>query len=455
MKILTLLTTCLIALTRNPMRAILTVLGIVIGIAAVVAIMEIGAGSRRQIKESVASLGADVVMAFPAAMQTSGVNTGAGGKASMYATDCDAVMATCGNTVLAASPSIRANAQIIANGVNWKPESIASGNESYLYIENWSIAEGQGFTKDMVDRADNVCVIGKTIKEEVFGGESPIGQEMRIRDVIFTVIGVLEEKGAGFSGNDQDDTIIMPWSSMRIRLMGSPSAASLSTPTASSNTGVSATGSFSTTSVKYYPGVDLQPYSNAPHPLRTRTVNSLIFKIKNQEDATEAMDEITVALRAAHGLEVGKLDDFMLRDRSGFTKMVSSTSETVSSLLLVVAMISLVVGGVGIMNIMMVSVTERTREIGLRMAVGARPRDIMSQFLLEAVMLCLVGGIIGILVGRLASTLVSMNKGWMLERSTEAIILSVSTAVIIGLVFGWYPAYKASRMDPIDALRHE
>lgn len=455
MKILTLFYTCLVALTRNPMRAILTVLGIVIGIAAVVAIMEIGAGSRRQIKESVASLGADVVTAMPAAMSTSGVNTGSGGRASMYASDCDAVMATCQNTVSAASPSIRASAQIIAKGINWKPGSIVGGNESYLYIENWTIAEGQAFTKEMVDRADNVCVIGKTIKDEVYGGENPIGEQLRVRDVIFTVIGVLEEKGAGFSGDDQDDTVIMPWSSMRIRLMGSPSSATLSSVGASANGTVSATSTFSSSTVVYYPGVDLQHYSNAPHPLRTRTVNSLMFKIKNQEDATEAMDEITVALRAAHGLVVGQLDDFNLRDRSGFTKMVSSTSETVSSLLLVVAMISLVVGGVGIMNIMMVSVTERTREIGLRMAVGARPRDIMAQFLLEAVMLCLVGGIIGILVGRLSSTIVSYNKGWMLERSTEAIILSVSTAVFIGVVFGWYPAYKASRMDPIDALRHE
>ena len=218
---------------------------------------------------------------------------------------------------------------------------------------------------------------------------------------------------------------------------------------------MSSTGTFSTTGVNYYPGCDIEPYSGAPHPLRTRTVDSILVKIRSSENATPALDDITPVLRRQHKLEPGVLDDFELRDRSQFVKMMTGTSETMSNLLIAVAMISLIVGGVGIMNIMMVSVTERTREIGLRMAVGARPRDIMQQFLLEAVLLCLVGGIIGIIIGRVASQLVSSHYGWPVATSTSAMVLSVTVAAIIGMVFGWYPAYKASRLDPIEALHHE
>ena len=452
MKLWPLFLTCLLALTRNPMRAALTVLGIVIGIAAVVAIMEIGEGSKKQISDSIASLGAGKIMVMGASVKTAGVSSG---RAAIKASDAEILMEECSAFVINASPVVKTSAQVIVNGLNWSPETIAGGNEHYLDIESWKIAEGRGFDKSMVDNADRVCVVGRTIVKELFPDVNPIGQDIRIRDVIFKVIGVLEEKGAGHWGNDQDNSIFLPWTSIRMRLMGSPSTAVLTIAGAANKAKTNAAATFPSSSVALYPGTDLQSFTNAPHPLRTRTVNYVVAKIYDTENATPAMDAMTPVLRRHRGLKVGQLDDFEMRDSAQFSKMVTSTADTMSNLLLAVAMISLVVGGVGIMNIMMVSVTERTREIGLRMAVGARPRDIMSQFLLEAVLLCLVGGIIGILLGRLASIIVSVQNDWPVASSTSAIILSVSVAVIIGVVFGWYPAWKASRMDPIDALRHE
>ena len=458
MKYTTLLLTCLRGLVRNPMRAALTVLGIVIGIASVVAIMEIGEGSKKQLADKVSSLGASVVGIYGASVNTSGVNSGMGGRASLFPEDVDALMKECQNTIVAASPQVRASGQVIVGNMNWNPGQIRGGNERYLEIEGWEVARGEPFTKKQVDEAARVCLIGSTIARELYEKQNldPIGQDLRIKDVVFTVIGVLGTKGAGGMGDDQDDCLILPWTSIRTRLMGASGSATITRGGAANSTrSVSSTSTFSTSAVDFYPGCDLQPFSNAPHPLRTRTVDAITVKIRSSEDATPAMDEMTATLRRRHGLKPGVLDDFEMRDRAQFIKMVTDTSETVSKLLIAVAMISLVVGGVGIMNIMMVSVTERTREIGLRMAVGARPRDIMQQFLLEAVLLCLVGGLIGIIIGRIASQVVSNHFGWPIAISPGAMVLSVTVAAVIGIVFGWYPAYKASRLDPIEALHHE
>ncbi len=456
MKFTTLLLTCLRGLVRNPMRAALTVLGIVIGIAAVVAIMEIGEGSKQQIADKFSNLGADVVNIFGASVSTGGVNSGMGGRASLFPSDADAIMEECRATVVSASPFVRASGQVIVGNTNWSPNSIKGGNEHYLDIEGWEVERGSAFSKKQVDEAARVCLIGKTIADKLYPGQDPIGQDIRIKDVAFSVIGVLAAKGADGMGNDQDDCLILPWTSIRMRLMGASGTATISKGGAANNTNkASSTSTYSTSGVNFYPGCDLQPYSNSPHPLRTRTVDVILVKIKSKESATPAMDEMTPVLRRQHKLEPGVLDDFEMRDRSQFIKMVTGTSETMSKLLIAVAMISLVVGGVGIMNIMMVSVTERTREIGLRMAVGARPRDIMQQFLLEAVLLCLAGGIIGIIAGRIASELVSTHNGWPVATSPAAMVLAVSVAAIIGIIFGWYPAFKASRLDPIDALHHE
>ena len=456
MKYTTLLITCLRGLVRNPMRAALTVLGIVIGIAAVVAIMEIGEGSKQQIADKFSGLAASVVQISGASVNTSGVNSGMGGRASLYPSDADVIMRECQSTVECASPLVRASGQVIVGNMNWSPGSIRGGNEHYLNIEGWVVDRGSAFTKKQVEEAARVCLIGNTIAEKLYPGQDPIGQDIRIKDVVFTVIGVLGTKGLDGMGNDQDDCLVLPWTSIRTRLMGSSGSATITKGgAANSSRSVSSTSTYSTSSVDFYPGCDLQPFSNAAHPLRTRTVDSILVKIRSKESSTPAMDAITPVLRRQHQLDPGVLDDFEMRDRAQFMKMVTGTSETVSKLLIAVAMISLVVGGVGIMNIMMVSVTERTREIGLRMAVGARPRDIMQQFLLEAVLLCLVGGFIGIVVGRISSQLVSSYFNWPIAVSPEAMAISVTVAACIGMVFGWYPAYKASKLDPIDALHHE
>ncbi len=455
MKTGTLLITCLKALVRNPMRAALTVLGIVIGIAAVVAIMEIGEGSKKQVADKFSSMGTNVITVSGASVSTAGVNTGQGGRASLFATDADSLMKECPEFVKCASPVVRASGQVIVGNQNWSPQSIMGGNEHYLAIEGWKVARGRSFTRQQVEEASRVCIIGSTIARELYADVEPIGQDIRIKDVVFTVIGVLESKGADGRGYDQDDCIMLPWSSIRARLMGASGSATISKGGAANSAKVSATDTFSTTAVNFYPGCDLQPYTNAPHPLRTRTVDSIAVQINDGKTPEAAMDAMSPILRRCHGLEPGVLDDFNLRDRSQFVKMMTDTTDTISSLLISVAMISLVVGGVGIMNIMMVSVTERTREIGLRMAVGARPRDIMWQFLLEAVLLCTIGGIIGIIAGRIASGIVSAQMGWPVSSSVSAMVLSVSVAAVIGIVFGWYPAWKGSRLDPIEALRHE
>ncbi len=455
MKIGTLLVTCLKALVRNPMRAALTVLGIVIGIAAVVAIMEIGEGSKKQVADKFSSMGTNVVTISGASVSTAGVSSGMGGRASLYAEDSEALMRECPQFVKAASPVVRASGQVIVGNQNWSPRSIMGGNEHYLSIEGWKVAYGSAFTRQQVNEASRVCVIGQTIAKELYADTDPIGQDIRIKDVVFTVIGVLEAKGADGMGNDQDDCIMLPWTSIRTRLMGASGSAVISKGGAANSASVSSTDTFSTSSVNFYPGCDLQPYANAPHPLRTRTVDSIAVQVIDGKSPESAMDAMTPVLRRQHELEPGVLDDFNMRDRSQFVKMMTETTSTISSLLIAVAMISLVVGGVGIMNIMMVSVTERTREIGLRMAVGARPCDIMWQFLLEAVLLCTIGGFIGIAMGRLASSIVSEQMGWPVSSSVSAMVLSVSVAAVIGIVFGWYPAWKGSRLDPIDALRHE
>lgn len=454
MKPWVLLVTCLRGLVRNPMRAMLTILGIVIGIAAVVAIREIGEGSKQQISSDVASLGADVVNVWGASVSNSGVNTGRGGRASLYPEDAEAIMRDCKETVLLASPTVRAGGQVIVGNKNWSPSSIIGGNEHYLGIEGWKVVNGRAFNKEQVDNSARVCLIGQTIARELYAGKDPVGQEIRIKDVVFTVIGVLGEKGADM-GQDKDDCLILPWTSIRTRLMGASMDASIVRAGAANATRPSATSTFPTSSVSFYPGCDLQPYTGAPHPLHTRTVDSLIVKVKDKENAKPAMAQITAVLRREHNLAPGVLDDFEMFDRGQISTMVTSISTTMTTLLMAVAFISLVVGGVGIMNIMLVSVTERTREIGLRMAVGARPRDIMAQFLLESVLLCLVGGLLGIAMGHGASSVVSGLAGWPIATSPAAWVLAVSVAAVIGIVFGWYPAYKASRLDPIDALHHE
>ncbi len=452
MKFFPLLKTCIKALVRNPMRASLTILGIIIGIAAVIAMVEIGQGSTQQIKGTLASMGADTLNIRPGSISKSGVNTGQGGRASLTNADCEAIMQDC-PMIIRATPVVRASGQVIYGNKNWSPSTVEGGSVEYLKIKNWhEMAIGQPFSKEDVDNARRVCVIGQTVATELFGDEDPLGKDIRIKNVMFKVIGVLQKKGANMMGHDQDDCIILPWTSVRYRLQGLGGGAAASVQ---STAKFNRADKYSNNAVDYYTESTDQPYTEAPHPRRFNNIDSIMAQITDPERSGDAIDEITEVIRAKHRLKDGQLDDFRVWDMAEMSRVMSSTSETMTSLLTIVAMISLVVGGVGIMNIMMVSVTERTKEIGLRMAVGARPMDIMRQFLLEAILLCLVGGLFGIAVGKTISFIVSTTQGWATASSPEAMALAVGVSVFIGLVFGWYPAWKAAKMDPIDALRHE
>ena len=427
MKFLPLLKTCIKALVRNPMRAALTILGIIIGIAAVIAMVEIGQGSTLQIKSTIASMGADTLNIRPGAISKSGVNTGAGGRASLTNADCEAIMKDC-PMVLRATP---------------------------VKIKSWyDMERGQPFSDEDVEQARRVCVIGQTVAKELFGDEDPLGKDIRIKNVMFKVIGILKKKGANMMGRDQDDSIILPWTSIRYRLQGL-GGGSASASSGKSTATFNRADKYTSSSVAYYTETTDQPYTDSPHPRRFNNIDFIMAQIADPERSSEAIDQITEVIRAKHSLKDGQLDDFRVWDMAEMSRAMSSTTEVMTNLLMIVAMISLVVGGVGIMNIMLVSVTERTKEIGLRMAVGARPQDIMRQFLLEAVLLCVVGGALGILLGKAISTLVSRTMNWATASSPEAMVLAVGVSVLIGLVFGWYPSWKASKMDPIDALRHE
>lgn len=453
MKFLPLLKTCIKSLRSNPMRASLTILGIIIGIAAVIALMEIGRGSTMQIQSTVQSMGADTLNIYPHRVTRGGVRSSWDGQTTIVPEDAEVLMNEC-PTVLYASPVMRLRgAQIVYGNINWRPNRVEGGNEEYLKIRNWDeVEQGQAYTQEDVLLGNRVCLLGQTIVKEVFGDIDPIGEEIRIKDVGFKVIGVLKKKGANMGGWDQDDTVLIPWSSIRVRLQGlgggTPESPSSSFSYNRGNT-------YALNKVDYYPANKDIPFTSAPHPRRFNNVDYIMVKMRNPERSSESVDEITEVLRHRHGLTEGEPDDFDIRDMAEISKAMSSTSETMGQLLLIVAAISLVVGGVGIMNIMLVSVTERTREIGLRMSLGAKASDILRQFLLEAVLLCLVGGIFGIGIGRIASIIVSKYAGWPTMIVPEAMLLAVGVSAGIGIIFGWYPAWKASKLDPIDALRHE
>lgn len=452
MKSLPLLKTCIKSLTGNPMRASLTILGIIIGIAAVIALVEIGRGSTEQIKRTITSMGADTMNIYPGAVTRSGIRSGAGGQATLTPEDAEALARDC-PSVLRASPVMRIRGQIVYGNTNWNPNRVQGGNVDYLHIRDWAeMKEGVPYSEDDVLYGRRVCLVGQTIYNEVFGGRSPIGEEIRIKDVMFTVIGVLPRKGANMNGWDQDDTVLIPWTSIRSRLQGLGGEVAA---TGSASTTFRRSDTYASSGIDYYASNSDTPYTNAPHPRRFNTIEYIMVEIAEPEHSAKSIEEITAVLRQRHHIAPGEPNDFEIRDMAEITRTLGSTSESMTRLLLIVAMISLVVGGVGIMNIMMVSVTERTKEIGLRMSIGARGRDILRQFLLEAVLLCLAGGAVGIVFGRVVSTLVSHSVGWPTATVPQAMLLAVGVSAAIGMTFGWYPAWKASRLDPIDALRHE
>ena len=445
--------TAMRALRRNVMRAALTTLGIVIGVAAVIAMMEIGNGSSRAIQHTIATMGAYNLMVFPGNNLLAGISTGMGGSMRLSPGDADAILTDC-PSVTAAAPVVFARAQAVYNNLNWSPGSLYGTTPSFLEVRDWSdMAEGNPFTDRDVRNTSKVCVIGKTIVKMLFQGESPVGKEIRLMNVNFKVVGVLKAKGANMMGSDQDDIILAPWTTIKYRVSANSSSASGTVTT--TTTSVLPSAVYPPAPASLYSVPTSVQQADTPQPVRFANVNQIVVSARSAGEVQSAIDEITGLLRERHHIRADMPEDFTIRDMTEMVRTMSSTTELMTTLLLIVAAISLVVGGVGIMNIMLVSVTERTREIGLRMAVGAQPGDILHQFLMEAIVLCLIGGAVGIALGRATSILVRLIKHWPTAVSVGAIVVAVAVSALVGVLFGFYPAWKASRLDPIDALRYE
>ncbi|MGD0237513.1 MAG: ABC transporter permease [Syntrophorhabdales bacterium] len=457
MRLRSILKTAGVALRRNIMRTLLTTLGIVIGVAAVITMMEIGNGATLAIQRTLTSIGANTLVVIPGAQNVGGINYGIGSQVTLSPKDADSIAKEC-PAVANVAPMVRARTQIVYGNRNWVPSYVYGSTPSFLRVRDWTdMDEGEAFTEQDVRNTSKVCIVGRTIVRELFAGQSPVGKEIRVRNVAFKVVGVLSQKGANMMGQDQDDIVLAPWTTIKYRVVA----------TSLSGGNQSATNTANTTEVNslsmIYPNITTSLYptqssneaADVPQPIRFANVDQILTNARSTAEIPVAIQQITNILRENHHLRPAAPNDFTVRDMTEITKAMSSTTELITKLLMYVAMISLVVGGVGIMNIMLVSVTERTREIGLRMAVGAEPNDILRQFLTEAIVLCVLGGIMGILVGRGASLVVSKVLHWPTAPSVGAIVAAVVVSASVGLIFGFYPAWKGSRLDPIDALRYE
>jgi putative ABC transport system permease protein len=405
LRILQTIPSALGALRANKGRSILTTLGIIIGVAAVIAIVALGQGASASVSSQLQGLGTNLLTIMPGSTRSGGAAGGAGSGTTLKAADADAISQKVGG-LTGVSPVVSGNSQIIAGSQNWSTRVQAVAPE-YLTINDWKIAQGSVFTVDDNTNSNNVAVLGQTVATNLFpNGQSPIGQLVRIRNVPFTVIGVLASKGSSGFG-DQDDTVMIPFLTGQVRLFGATS------------------------------------------------INQIVVQVGDANQITTVSSEITALLRQRHQLQTSAADDFSIRNNTDIISRVSSVSDTMTMLLGGVAAVSLVVGGIGIMNIMLVSVTERTREIGIRLAIGAQPGDVLAQFLVEAVVLSVLGGVIGILVGATVALLLPVVAGWTTVLPWNAIVLSFAVSAAIGMFFGIYPARKASQLDPIVALRYE
>ena len=392
------------SLIANKMRSILTMLGIIIGVAAVIALVSIGNGVKQDIQNSISSLGSNLLMVMPGAPRTPGVRPSAGSMKSLKVSDYEAISKLDG--VKAASPMTNGSYVVIYQNKNWTT-SVSGVSYNYLDVNNWSMKSGRFLSEKNVQNRERVAVVGKTVVKNLFGDEDPVGAEIRVKNIPFRIIGVLNSKGSGAMGNDQDDMVIIPY----------------------------------TTAMERVESIDY---------LR------MIYVVGKDENGIDRLQsDIENLLRVRHGIKDTNLDDFNIQNMNSIMETMEETTGTLTLFLGAVAAISLVVGGIGIMNIMLVSVTERTREIGVRKALGATYSVIVTQFLIEAVVISLMGGIIGIILGIGSSKLIGMASGMSTVISVPTIVMSFAFSMAIGLIFGIYPARKAAKLNPIDALHYE
>jgi len=400
----------LTALRANRLRSALTMLGIVIGVAAVIAMVAVGSGATERIQQQIEAIGSNLILVIPGSITSNGVRLGSGATVTLSEDDARAIASEC-PAVAAVAPTVRGGAQVTYGNNNWAT-SIVGTTPDYLTIRDQTVVRGNPFSADDGSSGTKVALLGGTVSQNLFGSADPTGQTIRIKNVPFTVDGVLSAKGQSPTGQDQDDVILIPISTAKRQVVGASQA----------NAG---------------------------------SIGAIMVQAVDAHSMDEAQSEIEALVRQRHPIQPGQDDDFTVRNLSDVFSAQESSARVMSILLGAIASVSLVVGGIGIMNIMLVSVTERTREIGLRIAIGARTRDLLAQFLVEAVTLSILGGIAGILVGVTASALISHFAGWNTLVSPTAIALAFVFSALVGVFFGYYPARKAALLDPIEALRFE
>ena len=398
------------ALRVNKLRTALTMLGMIIGVAAVIAMISIGAGAQERVREQLRNLGSNLILVLPGSTTASGVRLGMGAAQTLTEEDARAIALEVEGVVVAA-PAVRGTGQVVAGAANWSTQFFGTTND-YLVARDWPIASGRAFEDAEIAGAGKVALIGLTTAQQLFGDADPVDQVIRVRKVPLTIIGVLDRKGQNALGQDQDDIILMPVSTARARVLGQAQG-------------------------------------------RLRRVNSISVKVADGVDMKGVEERMRELLRQRQRVQPGAEDPFTIRNLTELLQAQEAASRVMTLLLGAVASVSLLVGGIGIMNIMLVSVTERTREIGLRMAVGARGRDILKQFLVEAITLSMLGGLVGVALGVGASMAIAEFAGWRVEVTSQAVLLAVGFSAAVGVFFGFYPARKASRLLPIEALRYE
>jgi len=388
------------------MRSFLTMLGIIIGVASVITMLAIGQGSKKSIQDQIASMGSNMLFVMPGTMRMGGVQQGSSSSQRLTVADIKAIKMEC-DAVVAVSPEVRSSGQVVYGNSNW-PTTIYGGSEQYLEIRSWSVVSGRNITDSEAEGSAKVCLLGRTVADELFGeGVDPTGETLRFKNIPFKIIGILSEKGQNSFGQDQDDVIIAPYTTVQKRI------------------------------------------------LAQTHIQSIQMSARSAEESVLAESQVEEVLRRTHRLRENEDNDFEIRSQEELATTMTSVTEILTILLGAIAGISLLVGGIGIMNIMYVSVTERTREIGLRMSVGGRSVDILLQFLIESILLSVFGGLIGIVIGFGASSVVEALTSWPISVMWGSVILAFVVCTLIGVFFGWYPARRASDLDPIDALRFE